>query len=367
MTIGEKIRELRRKNDVTQEKLADHLGISYQSVSKWENNNALPDITLVVPIANFFGVSTDELFDHLGADEEREVEEYLRREHEIAHKGLTAERVELLREAQAKYPRNHKILYALMVDIYIHGGNGDSDEYAACAREAAEIGERILGDCTDADIRADTIDLLVRIYGNADFPFADEEKAVAYAKSAPSMWNGREVMLVHAYDAYANAESREKKLEQIENNIISLTSTLAGYICDCGIARGTHAERLYAYEIAIGLWNTIIPDGNFLWYHVKLERFHEGAAEHAAGLFDREKTLYHLREARRHAEIYDSLPEERMNFTSPFVRRASIAKATGTTNMPGTEVELFRKSVSFDSDYCYAFLRDDEEFCALLL
>lgn len=38
MTIGEKIKYLRQKNDVTQEKLAEYLNITYQSVSKWEHN-----------------------------------------------------------------------------------------------------------------------------------------------------------------------------------------------------------------------------------------------------------------------------------------------------------------------------------------
>ena len=59
MTIGEKIRELRKKNNITQEALAEALKISFQSVSKWENNTAMPDISMVVPIANFFGVTTD--------------------------------------------------------------------------------------------------------------------------------------------------------------------------------------------------------------------------------------------------------------------------------------------------------------------
>lgn len=38
VTIEEKIKKLRKKNDITQEKLADYLHISYQAVSKWENN-----------------------------------------------------------------------------------------------------------------------------------------------------------------------------------------------------------------------------------------------------------------------------------------------------------------------------------------
>ena len=76
MTIGEKIKMLRQKNDVTQEKLAEYLNISYQSVSKWENNNAMPDISLVIPIANFFGVTIDELFDHDVDMQNADVDEY---------------------------------------------------------------------------------------------------------------------------------------------------------------------------------------------------------------------------------------------------------------------------------------------------
>ena len=61
LKIGEKIKELRKAQDVTQEKLADYLNISYQAVSKWENGLALPDITLVPQLANFFGVTCDYL------------------------------------------------------------------------------------------------------------------------------------------------------------------------------------------------------------------------------------------------------------------------------------------------------------------
>ncbi len=61
MALGEKIRELRRKDDITQEKLADYLGVSFQSVAKWETGAAVPDVSYIVPLANFFGVSIDEL------------------------------------------------------------------------------------------------------------------------------------------------------------------------------------------------------------------------------------------------------------------------------------------------------------------
>lgn len=59
LKTGQIIKDLRKKQDVTQEKLADYLNISYQAISKWENGTALPDITLIPKIANFFGVTTE--------------------------------------------------------------------------------------------------------------------------------------------------------------------------------------------------------------------------------------------------------------------------------------------------------------------
>lgn len=59
--IGKRIKQLRKENDLTQEKLADYLGISYKSVSKWETGITFPDLSMIVPISKLLGVSTDEL------------------------------------------------------------------------------------------------------------------------------------------------------------------------------------------------------------------------------------------------------------------------------------------------------------------
>ena len=63
MELGKKIRQLRFKAGLTQEQLADKLGIGAQSVSKWENDVAMPDITTLPLIAEIFGVTIDDLFD----------------------------------------------------------------------------------------------------------------------------------------------------------------------------------------------------------------------------------------------------------------------------------------------------------------
>ena len=60
--IGENIKKLRAEKQVTQEQLAEHLCISYQAVSKWENSVTTPDIFLLPAIAEYFEVPIDELF-----------------------------------------------------------------------------------------------------------------------------------------------------------------------------------------------------------------------------------------------------------------------------------------------------------------
>ena len=62
LKIGNNITRLRREKDVTQEDFAELLGVSSQSVSRWENGVCYPDMELIPAIANYFGVSVDELF-----------------------------------------------------------------------------------------------------------------------------------------------------------------------------------------------------------------------------------------------------------------------------------------------------------------
>ena len=64
MSFGKVLRELRKEANMTQEQLAHQLAISPQAVSRWETDFAMPDISLIVPIAEIFKVSTDILLGH---------------------------------------------------------------------------------------------------------------------------------------------------------------------------------------------------------------------------------------------------------------------------------------------------------------
>ena len=63
MTIGKRIAFLRKEKGLTQEELAQHMGISSQAVSKWENDQTCPDISALPKLARLFGVTVDELLE----------------------------------------------------------------------------------------------------------------------------------------------------------------------------------------------------------------------------------------------------------------------------------------------------------------
>lgn len=62
MTLGEKIQEQRKLKGLTQDELAEKLGVTAQAVSKWERGTSMPDVALLPEIANIFGITIDSLF-----------------------------------------------------------------------------------------------------------------------------------------------------------------------------------------------------------------------------------------------------------------------------------------------------------------
>jgi transcriptional regulator with XRE-family HTH domain len=60
-TLGKRISTLRREKELKQDELAEKLGVSSQAVSKWENDQTCPDISLLPLLANIFNISVDEL------------------------------------------------------------------------------------------------------------------------------------------------------------------------------------------------------------------------------------------------------------------------------------------------------------------
>lgn len=64
MNLGKKIAELRKKNNLSQEELAEKVGVARQTISKWEIGDTTPDINQVKIISKIFNISIDELVDN---------------------------------------------------------------------------------------------------------------------------------------------------------------------------------------------------------------------------------------------------------------------------------------------------------------
>ena len=105
LAIGENIRNFRKKNDLTQEALADRLGVTYQSISRWENGTTYPDLELIPAIAAILAVTVDELLGMPQIEKEkRAVQAFdeLRREC-IKHDYDAEKIVDLLRDIRRNY------------------------------------------------------------------------------------------------------------------------------------------------------------------------------------------------------------------------------------------------------------------------
>ena len=134
MNIGAKIKQLRSKAGLTQDQLASRLGISGQSVSKWETSVTMPDICLLPSLAGELGVSIDELFDLTVEQKMHRIEKKIDCEGEISAK-LFLEYEEFLKN-QLDDEKHHEKSTELLAYLYHHRMESDSKRVSRYAREA---------------------------------------------------------------------------------------------------------------------------------------------------------------------------------------------------------------------------------------
>ena len=137
MEIGAKIRHLRCKAGLTQEQLAEKLGLSAQSVSKWENAVAMPDITLLPKLSEEFGVSIDELFDLTREQKLRRIENRMDLESELPG-DVFREYEEFLNEQLSGTDDKGRIL-SLLAHLYHHRMSSDARKVSHYARESIRM------------------------------------------------------------------------------------------------------------------------------------------------------------------------------------------------------------------------------------
>ena len=91
MNFSQTIKSLRKERDITQEELANHLGISVQSVSKWERGDGMPDISLLPHIAAFYDTTVDYLLGCDAVRTEKAIQSFKQQAQALINKGKRRE------------------------------------------------------------------------------------------------------------------------------------------------------------------------------------------------------------------------------------------------------------------------------------
>ena len=143
--LSENLKRLRREKGFTQETLADFLGVTFQSVSKWERGESYPDITMLPVIAGFFKVSVDDLLGVNRAEDEAEIVKELEAYDNLTDKKLKLEIINRLKE---KFPNDFRILLRYM-SCLVHFEENTPENVA----KIIAIYENIKQNCSNDKIR----------------------------------------------------------------------------------------------------------------------------------------------------------------------------------------------------------------------
>ena len=275
--IGEKIRLLRKKNDVTQDKLAYHLGVTPQAVSRWESGVCYPDMNALPAIADYFSVSMDELLCYTGVQKASKVKEYLAEAEHLLDRDKVSEALDLLRRAMADIPSDPSLQLETAGVLSLYAGmlaegeeDEDEDPHAnsavnALLSEAVSLCRHILDDCTDDGIRDETKKTLCNIYAHQ---MGDVAQAVEIADQLHGLAVSREIIR-------ATMLTGDTAFAQGQQNLILFADNMWWHLynlaCVPDIA-GDHyttAERIAILRKGISLF-TVIFDDQPLFYADRL-------------------------------------------------------------------------------------------------
>ena len=104
MQIGQIIRKYRKSKNMTQEEMAERLGVTAPAVNKWERGNSLPDITLLAPIARLLGISLDTLLSFREELTREEIQDIIYKLNTMLREQSFGEAFAYVKEEIAQYP-----------------------------------------------------------------------------------------------------------------------------------------------------------------------------------------------------------------------------------------------------------------------
>lgn len=348
MHIGEKIKEFRKKNDMTQEKLAEYLNVSFQAISKWETGVASPDLALIVPLTRLFKVSADELLgiSEVVADERRSE---LREMWDATYKsGDTAKRLEIAQTAVAEYPGDVEFIYMLAESEFYyptHNCEYGSDEFREYIEKAVKHYEAVLEEPNNEDFK--NAALFGLVLSLPDLGRNDE--AVEYAKQHP---NGDELLLW----CLKGEEKEIQRQKLIERSLLNLLGHLEFGQSD-----------LVSIQAAEKIAKTIFDDGNYLYMNADLSfnSYLQAVCLARDGRCD--EAIEKMRECYNYAveadKLHEAAKEKSLNYTCHILSKLVFDPENYIKSGTENNVDNFREFLRCDR---LAPLRDRDDYKELL-
>ena len=186
VSLSERLKTLRKAKDMTQEQLAEYMGISPQAVSRWETGATSPDISALPQLADLFNISIDELLGYDETERHKEISKVIADAEQQINKNITEKPITELRKALNKYPNNDRLLTCLMYALY--AASEDDDLCREYDPEIISIYYRIQRYSTDNYCRNETLRLLFRHYCDTGRA-ADAKRLAANMASAETCYD----------------------------------------------------------------------------------------------------------------------------------------------------------------------------------
>lgn len=261
MNIGNKIRELRKSRGLTQEQLANSVNVSFQAVSKWENNISLPDITIMPVLARFFEVSMDELFDFDLTAVSDKVTEIARKSWK--YRGSDWEKARsIIDEGLKEYPDN---VILLLNRLYVMSSSEIPDE-------VIEVALKIIDLSRDEAVKYDACRFLAYAY-KAKGDFESARKAIDLIPDV-RFSNQQVKACVLQGDEKWNASCQEF------NESLYAFMFITYRMAECHEDRGEYKQALEYYENALQVLDIYKVKED--WYG-----FRDGFRKHIARIKDK--------------------------------------------------------------------------------
>ena len=179
MKLGNNIKKFRNLKKMTQDELADLLGTTSKSISRWEQDITYPDITMLPIIANVFNITVDELLGVEKIKQEEYIKELTYKANEFQKNNDVKSEVLLWEKAYKEFPNNEEIICNLISSMVSFNIINNKLHYT---KEIEKLSNNILDKCTNNNIRLIITKELVNYYSQ----MGNKQMAEYYCKQLPN-------------------------------------------------------------------------------------------------------------------------------------------------------------------------------------